>query len=590
MTEELNNAEQVEKVLNGVVDVGEGLVFGGVRDDCLPVVIGIDLGTSCSGVGFALKVAPGSVYCGAPTSTSSTEFKVATALLETGGDDWLFGNDAVAAYAELLRTNADPGAPVAGRLFRRFKMNLSGQEGGFGQIMAVSACRREHRLMDLMVRTLQFLARFALEKAGDAYGRGLEAQEVQWVLTVPAIWNDFGKAFMRRAAFKAKLITEESSDALTFALEPEGAALSIQVGRKNNLLEAKSRFVVLDCGGGTIDITAHEVVSESPLHLKAIAAPSGGPWGGELVGDQFHSFLREFLGPALYPVDTPLMATSFYEIGMEFQSQLMQFDPGSEKDDKVQLKINLVNVLDFKSQLTELAPKWNESNPSRPVAIAPTLRNGFLTLSRDLLLSFFEPSLEPTIARVQSLLEEVPGIHHIVVVGGFGTSKVVRHHILAEFKGRANVILPDSSPNPQGAIVHGAVYFGLYKDIMRSRISPYTYGIDVVHNGIDNAFCVLVRRGDELTADFCRKIRAAPPSADVTAVVWKVFRTHERFPQTVEGAHCLGQVTVLCPLNADQSKRKQTAAFIFGGTEIRVMIESEVDGSVVAVHGEIEMQ
>ena len=42
---------------------------------------------------------------------------------------------------------------------------------------------------------------------------GLREEEVSWALTVPAIWDEEGKAFMRRAAELAGMVNPDGSDA-----------------------------------------------------------------------------------------------------------------------------------------------------------------------------------------------------------------------------------------------------------------------------------------------------------------------------------------------------------------------------------------
>ena len=106
------------------------------------------------------------------------------------------------------------------------------------------------------------------------------------------------------------------------------------------------------------------------------------------------------------------------------------------------------------------------------------------------MLSFFEPELSETVRHVRALLkrtstataaatQQCQDVNAIVIVGGFGASAVVIGRIRSEFHGKngIRVIMPDPTPKPQGAIVQGAVYFGLYKNIIDSRLSPYTYGI-----------------------------------------------------------------------------------------------------------------
>lgn len=54
--------------------------------------------------------------------------------------------------------------------------------------------------------------------------------------------------------------------------------------------------MILDCGGGTVDITMHKVVQANPLKLVEAAAPKGGAWGSTYVDKAFEEWLEAFLG------------------------------------------------------------------------------------------------------------------------------------------------------------------------------------------------------------------------------------------------------------------------------------------------------
>lgn len=39
------------------------------------------------------------------------------------------------------------------------------------------------------------------------------------------------------------------------------------------------RYMVVDCGGGTVDITVHQVTDQKGYHLKELHRATGGPFG-----------------------------------------------------------------------------------------------------------------------------------------------------------------------------------------------------------------------------------------------------------------------------------------------------------------------
>ena len=63
----------------------------------------------------------------------------------------------------------------------------------------------EVNLMDVVAAILGHVREHALEAINKSRlgGQAVFESRVQWVLTVPAIWDSYGKHFMRTAAHKA---------------------------------------------------------------------------------------------------------------------------------------------------------------------------------------------------------------------------------------------------------------------------------------------------------------------------------------------------------------------------------------------------
>ena len=61
---------------------------------------------------------------------------------------------------------------------------------------------------------------------------------------------------MRTCAYEAGLISDRNSQSLALALEPEAACLTTE--KAGSFLSAGNKFMVLDCGGGTVDVTMHK--------------------------------------------------------------------------------------------------------------------------------------------------------------------------------------------------------------------------------------------------------------------------------------------------------------------------------------------
>ena len=110
--------------------------------------------------------------------------------------------------------------------------------------------------------------RAQLQKAlGEVFTR--EERNIRYYLTVPAIWNDAGKAATRTAAIQAGFLRDENDNRLTLVSEPEAAALFCA---KSGLLNLKvgDAILIVDCGGGTVDLIAYEVEEEQPFSVTRV--------------------------------------------------------------------------------------------------------------------------------------------------------------------------------------------------------------------------------------------------------------------------------------------------------------------------------
>ena len=61
------------------------------------------------------------------------------------------------------------------------------------------------RALDIFAKALEYLKDKALEAIAKQSGVKYKAEEVLWVVTVPAIWKQSAKQFMREAAYEVCL-------------------------------------------------------------------------------------------------------------------------------------------------------------------------------------------------------------------------------------------------------------------------------------------------------------------------------------------------------------------------------------------------
>ena len=79
-------------------------------------------------------------------------------------------------------------------------------------------------MMRVISESLRYIAEKALEKLSEQVGK-VVSTKIRWVLTVPALWQEEHKHFMRKAAVEAGIIEDLNVPNLLLCLEPEGASI-----------------------------------------------------------------------------------------------------------------------------------------------------------------------------------------------------------------------------------------------------------------------------------------------------------------------------------------------------------------------------
>ena len=91
---------------------------------------------------------------------------------------------------------------------------------------------------------------------------------------------------------------EKPSEKLWVVSEPESAAIHCRLkakvaGKGEQYLVNAEKYLVVDIGGGTVDIASHGIVEGC---IEELARPAGNFWGGTTVNEEFSKFLQEFVG------------------------------------------------------------------------------------------------------------------------------------------------------------------------------------------------------------------------------------------------------------------------------------------------------
>jgi molecular chaperone DnaK (HSP70) len=431
-------------------------------------IVAIDFGTSRSAYALTCVGSTDSnIFLGVPndTGTGLAEMKTASSiLLEANGDFKSFGFKAEEDYINE--------ADMSLQLFKWFKMDLRFVEAGqsVDDIYAKASNGQETtKLIDVIVKSLEFIMRDAMDRINGTLTKltQLTPHAIVWVLTVPAIWTDFGKHFMREAAFRAGLVDSQLSDKLILCLEPEAAAVQVLFDDNADLIEDGCQFMIVDCGGGTADITTSELESSEPFSLKEVATPAGGPWGSTEVDKNFIQFLSQFLGEHHFShLQTSEVVV---ELLKKWEAVKITIKPEDTHASLVTLSGVFAEIEGLaRSDLPALIETYNASSEHK------IERHGkaAIKLPAALIMSFFSDAVDKITARVTQLLDtDAAGVKHVFLVGGFCESPVLQARIKS-IHTDANIIIPNK---PSLAVVRGAALCGLRPGMFASRKARVTY-------------------------------------------------------------------------------------------------------------------
>ncbi|XP_045179839.2 heat shock 70 kDa protein 12B-like [Mercenaria mercenaria] len=433
----------------------------------------------------------------------------------------------------------------------------------------------------------------------------VDEHDIRWVLTVPAIWDDAAKQFMREAAEEAGI----PKDNLYIGLEPEAASIFCRflpaMDCKGSMsgLQPGSKYMILDAGGGTVDITVHEVGDEGQLKEKHKA--SGGNWGGTRVDQEYHTFLQKIFGKAVLKKMEHCHMEDCLQMKCEFEVKKRLTEPDLGQKVTVRIPASFQELLQKESGLT-LKQSIERSCYKKNIVVA----GDKMRIDFELFRGFFDISVKETTKHVSTILKhpDVSDCKTILMVGGFSDSIILQDEMSKAFPD-INIVIPGE---PELSIIKGAVIFGHDPSVVAERKLKFTYGTDVIHKKGGNdcnhrpgktenimgvLSCIdifsvhvrisqIVRLGEAQAERNYMSVHPLAPEAEIG-----IFSSTEENPTFVTDDSCtrIGKLKIsVTPdlLGAMIGLRVGggfSVSFIFGGTEIKVKATDAASGKEVDV-------
>lgn len=283
--------------------------------------------------------------------------------------------------------------------------------------------------------------------------------DVHYVITVPAIWTPRATQRTQRA-FERALGPGLANPILNIS-EPEAAANCILQRADDQIIRPDETFMVLDAGGGTVDLISYTLRRLLPLNVTEVVPGSGGFCGGATVTNRFEEWFRsKVANEANFNEDIVRGAVKRFD-----ETVCMPCEPDAllERQADIPLKI--------KPSVTSATLANNQSFLIPVQGLSDNAEIGvddeWLSLTAGEIVTLFQPSFEriKLLVAQQIATANVP-ITTIVMVGGFGQCQYLREELEAEELVREHNIRILQPANAWTAVVEGAVMFGL------SRVSP----------------------------------------------------------------------------------------------------------------------
>ncbi|KAK3741108.1 hypothetical protein QZH41_013936, partial [Actinostola sp. cb2023] len=472
---------------------------------------------------------------------------------------------------------------------------------------------RKVRALDLFAVCLAYLRQIAMETMNSTRQskNGTDAPKymaspIQWVLTVPAIWDPTAKEFMRQAAYMGGLASPDDPDQLLIALEPEAASFYCrrlqmkdflgETGEQlisERLRTTSSSYMVIDNGGGTLDITAHEIQKDG--RIKEIHSPAGGELGGVLVDKEFIGMLERIFGEDfihLFQRDYP---NDWQKIMNDFEIQ-KRAERGIDSDEiSIVLPFNFVNSY---SKIIGTDDNINENLRLYYTKGEVSVGGGYLYVELSILEQFYQPVIQKTIEMIKNILrkDKLAGVKTLFLVGGFSQAVPMRQAITEAFSG-FDVLTPREG---ELAIMKGAVMFAQNPNLLSARIMAKTYGIDINEQfcpekhpankrtsieGVDfceDVFDALVKEDEEVKVGEKRTFFFSPVHPQQTVARLKFFSTDKREAAFITDPGVKAEnveFEVICSDVSEGLNRKIELDVYFGGTEIKISAMDVSSGS-----------
>uniref|UniRef100_A0A8C5EG48 Heat shock protein 12A n=1 Tax=Gouania willdenowi TaxID=441366 RepID=A0A8C5EG48_GOUWI len=579
------------------------------------VVVAIDFGTTSSGYAYAFTKEPECIHTmrrweGGDPGVSNQKTPT-TILLTPDRKFHSFGYAARDFYHDL-----DPSESKHWLYLEKFKMKLHTTANLSIDTDLHAANGKRVKALDIFAYALAFFKEQALKELSDQTGGDFDNNDVRWVITVPAIWKMPAKQFMREAAYKVRwsssyvpyicgyactvcvyhsTTSSQTKEHVRRNRQSRTFLVENVVGELWSELEEGDRYVVVDCGGGTVDLTVHQIRLPEG-HLKELYKASGGPYGSIGIDYEFEKLLCRIFGQDFIDQFKIKRPAAWVDLMIAFESRKRAAAPDRSNPLNINLPFSFIDYYKkFRGHSVEHALR--KSN----VDFVKWSSQGMLRMNPDAMNSLFKATIDHIIQHLNELFDkpEVNNIKFLFLVGGFAESPLLQHAVHNMLQGRSRIIIPHDVGL---TILKGAVLFGLDPSVIKVRRSPLTYGVGVLNRFVEGKHPLeklLVKDGTRWCTDVFDTFIAADQSVALGESVKRSYTPAKPSQQVIvihvycsekEGVAFISEPgvrkcgTLRLDVSGTESaapRREIQTLMQFGDTEIRAMAMDVSTGRTV---------
>ncbi|KAF9523699.1 hypothetical protein CPB83DRAFT_862504 [Crepidotus variabilis] len=413
---------------------------------------------------------------------------------------------------------------------------------------------------------------------------------IHLVLSHPNGWEGKEQAQMREAVVKANLVpsTPHGQERISFVTEGEASLHFVVLNGFLSDIRRNEAVVVVDAGGGTIDVSTYQGKDEGGVKSFGETSVSGCYFHGSVF---VTLAAKEFIQKVLSQSD--------------FLNDLEHISACFDKTTKLRFR-------------DDKEPQYIKFGGTRENDSTAGIRFGQMKLEGAVMARFFQSSIECVVKAVLDRQQaSTQGIRHVILVGGFSASDWLFDNVRAILSRRGiTIIRPEN--NIVKAVSDGAISFYL-DHYVHSRIAKVTYGIrknthfipgDPEHQKrkhalytdmegrrrLKGAFAPIITKGtrvqelERFTFPFQRTKTSPEEVTNIRTNLW-CYRGDDVAPKWMDtDFDCF---TNLCTLRATMSPQRRVnssgksyykitydVVLLFGLTELKAFIEWEENGAI----------